>query len=211
MNIALQNQRTPVTAGGSGIGRVIAEHLIEAEARCMVCDVDAAAFEDCAGKFGAGLAVHADVSDEAQVDTLFGQVKQRLGGLDVLVNNAGVSGATAPLEQPALDAAYAAAKWGIVGPTKTMSTELGPAGIRVNAIQPRMVEGPRVERVMREKATAMGMSYEDYLARSLPRISFRRAVTADDIAAAMILLVSPAERNISGHAIAIDTDVISLT
>ena len=60
----------------------------------------------------------------------------------------------------ALRAAYAAAKWGIVGFTKTLSIELGPDGIRVNAIQPGMVEGPRVERVMREKAEALGMPYE---------------------------------------------------
>lgn len=258
MNGMLHNQRALVTAGGSGIGRVIAERLMEAGARCMVCDVDAASLDDYASKFGPSLAVRADVSDEAQVDALFRQVEQQLGGLDILINNAGTSGPTAPLEQIALEdwrrtlavnldghflcarraiallraagggsiinmssiggrlgypsrAAYAAAKWGIVGLTKTLSVELGPDGIRVNALQPGIVEGPRVERVIREKATALGMTYEDLLARALERIPLRRPVTAGDIAAAVIFLVSPTGQNISGQAIPIDGGAVSLS
>jgi len=74
-----------------------------------------------------------------------------------------------------------------------------------------MVEGPRVERVMREKAAATGMSYEDYRARSLRRISLGRAVSADDVAALVVFLVSAGGRNISGQAIPVDGDATSLT
>ena len=257
MSAALAGRRALVTAGASGIGLVIAETLAEAGARCMVCDVDAAALADYAQRFGAGLAVRADVADEAQVDSLFAQVEAQLGGLDILVNNAGISGPTAPLETLSLAdwqrtlavnldghflctrraipllraagggsivnmssiggrlgypqrAAYAAAKWGIVGLTKTLSIELGPSGIRVNAIQPGMVEGPRVERVMREKAEAAGLSYEDLRKRALQRISLRRGVTAEDVAALVLFLVGDGGRNLSGQAIALDADQTSL-
>ena len=258
MSVSLAGQRVLVTAGASGIGLVITERLIEAGARCMVCDVDGAALEACASTVGGrDLAVRADVSDEAQVDALFAQIERRLGGLDILVNNAGISGPTLSLEElsladwqrtiavnldghflcsrraiPLLRAAgggsivnmssiggrlgypkrapYAAAKWGIVGLTKTMSIELGPDNIRVNVIQPGMVEGPRVERVMREKAETAGVSYEELHRRAVQRISLRRGVTADDIAALVGFLVGPGGRNISGQAIPVDGDQTSL-
>lgn len=107
-------------------------------------------------------------------------------------------------------AAYAAAKWGIVGFTKTMSMELGPDGIRVNVIQPGMVLGPRVERVMREKAQSLGLDYEALQTRALQRISLRRGVTAEDIAALVVFLAGDGGRNISGQAIAVDGDATSL-
>jgi len=257
MSALLNGRRALVTAGASGIGRVIAERLIEAGARCMVCDVDTTALDAFTSAFGKGLAMPADVSDEAQVDILFDQVEQQLGGLDILVNNAGISGPTLPAEELSLEdwqrtiavnldghflcarraipllrdagggsivnmssiggrlgypkrAAYAAAKWGIIGFTKTLSIELGPLGIRVNAIQPGMVEGPRVERVMREKAASAGISYETLQERAFQRISLRRGVTAEDVAALVVFLVSDAGRNISGQAIPVDGDQTSL-
>ena len=103
MSGSLDGRRALVTAGASGIGRVIAAQLTEAGARCMVCDVDAAALDEYASAFGASLAVRADVADEAQVDALFAQVKRQLGGLDILINNAGISGPTLPAEELSLD------------------------------------------------------------------------------------------------------------
>ena len=131
-----------------------------------------------------------DVSDSAAVERTITSALAQLGGLDVLVNNAGIGGATAPLEeldpqkwQQVLDinltgtfnvtrlaiphlrhsssgviinmsslagrvgypnrSAYATSKWGLIGLTKTLSIELGDAGIRVNAILPGAVNGPR--------------------------------------------------------------------
>jgi NAD(P)-dependent dehydrogenase (short-subunit alcohol dehydrogenase family) len=258
MTGSLAGLRALVTAGASGIGLVITQRLVEAGARCMVCDVDAAALDVSASTIGGrDLAVRADVANEAEVDALFGQVERQLGGLDILINNAGISGPTAPVEELSLAdwqrtiavnldghflcarraipllraagggsiinmssiggrlgypkrAAYAAAKWGIVGFTKTLSIELGPYGIRVNAIQPGMVEGPRVERVMREKAESAGLSYEDLQNRALRRISLHRGVTAEDIAALVLFLVGLGGRSISGQAIPVDGDQTSL-
>ena len=103
MSGSLDGRRALVTAGASGIGRVIAAQLTEAGAHCMVCDVDAAALDEYASAFGASLAVRADVADEAQVDALFAEVKRQLGGLDILINNAGISGPTLPAEELSLD------------------------------------------------------------------------------------------------------------
>ena len=92
-------QRVLVTAGASGIGRAIVDALVGAGARVHLCDVDQGALDAVrAAEPGVG-ATLADVADEAQVDRLFQEVQERLGGLDALVNNAGISGPTAPIEQ----------------------------------------------------------------------------------------------------------------
>jgi NAD(P)-dependent dehydrogenase (short-subunit alcohol dehydrogenase family) len=93
-----RGQRAVVTAGAAGIGRAIAEALIAAGARVHICDVDATALESCRQVLKVG-ATLADVSDEAQVDRLFDDAKEALGGLDVLVNNAGIAGPTGGVEE----------------------------------------------------------------------------------------------------------------
>jgi len=78
-----------VTGAGSGIGRGIAERFAQEGARVVVNDVDAATADAVAGAIG-GLGVTADVSSSADVDRLFDTTIERLGGVDVLVNNAGL-------------------------------------------------------------------------------------------------------------------------
>jgi NAD(P)-dependent dehydrogenase (short-subunit alcohol dehydrogenase family) len=107
-------------------------------------------------------------------------------------------------------AAYASAKWGIVGFTKTMSMELGPSGIRVNAILPAMVLGPRLDRVMAERAERTGVPLEEVWARALNKLSLRRGTQASDVAALTVFLASEGGRNISGQAIPVDSDATSL-
>ena len=97
-NFHADGQRVLVTAGASGIGLAIARTLAEAGARVHVCDVDEAALAAARRDDpGVGTTV-ADVSDEAAVDRLFDDVKAGFGGLDVLVNNAGIAGPTAAIE-----------------------------------------------------------------------------------------------------------------
>lgn len=97
--------RVLVTAGASGIGAAIARAFAEAEARVLVCDVDAAALARFTSDNPAIAGVVCDVADEAQVDALFREVESRLGGLDVLVNNAGIlaAGDILTLEEEAFD------------------------------------------------------------------------------------------------------------
>jgi 3-oxoacyl-[acyl-carrier protein] reductase len=87
----LQDRIALVTGGGSGIGRAIALRFAEEGARVVVNDVKKDAAERVAGELPAGaLAIAADVSDSAQVRAMFGEIERALGGLDVLVNNAGI-------------------------------------------------------------------------------------------------------------------------
>src|SRR5947209_4461195 len=86
--------RVVVTAGASGIGRAISDLLMACGARVHICDVSDAFLEDyCSTHRGAG-ATKADVSSESDVARLFAEVEASLGGLDALINNAGIAGPT---------------------------------------------------------------------------------------------------------------------
>lgn len=250
-------RRVLVTAGASGIGRAIADLLAEAGAKVHICDVDEAAlagFRRDRPKLGA---TNTDVADDAAVDRLFQEVQTELGGLDALVNNAGVAGPTGPVEEidpqawrrclevgltgqflcarravPLLKAAgrgviinmssvagrlgyafrtpYSATKWGVIGFTQSLAKELGPANITVNAILPGIVEGPRIEGVIRARAETLGISYEEMEGRYLERISLRRMVSSEDVANMVLFLVSPLGRNISGQSLSVCGNVETL-
>ncbi|MEX6507556.1 SDR family oxidoreductase [Jiella sp. M17.18] len=239
-----------VTAGASGIGTAITRAFLEADAEVMICDIDDAALAAFSAEHPAVAALRADVSDEAAVDTLFDAAAERLGGLDVLVNNAGIAGPTGAIDAVPLDeirrtldvdlmgpflvlrraapllrdseagaivnissvagrlgyalrTPYAAAKWGIVGLTASLAKEMGPDGIRVNAILPGVVRGARIEGVIRERADASGLSYAEMEAQYLANISLRRMVEPEDVAGVALFLCSPAGANISGQAISV--------
>ena len=182
--------RVLVTAAAAGIGRAIAAAFMHSGASVHVCDLSEALLVDFkAAHSGLGV-TRADVSDPAQVERLFQEVEAQMGGLDILVNNVGVSGPTAAVDEvsiadwqstlavnlnshfycmrkavPLLKAAgggsivsisstaglmgypmrapYAASKWALIGLTKTLAMELGEFNIRVNAVCPGSVEGPR--------------------------------------------------------------------
>jgi 3-oxoacyl-[acyl-carrier protein] reductase len=91
--VRLRDRIALVTGGGSGIGRAIARRFAEEGARVVVNDVRQDAAEQVARELsgGQGLAIRADVSDSAQVRGMFAQVERVMGGLDVLVNNAGIA------------------------------------------------------------------------------------------------------------------------
>ncbi|GMG85287.1 SDR family oxidoreductase [Paralimibaculum aggregatum] len=101
-------------------------------------------------------------------------------------------------------APYAAAKWGVIGLMKTLAMELGPFGIRVNALCPGAVEGPRMEGVLAREAAAKGTTPEAIHAGYAAGTSMRSFVTAADIAAMAVFLASPGGRLVSGQAIAVD-------
>jgi NAD(P)-dependent dehydrogenase (short-subunit alcohol dehydrogenase family) len=96
-------QRVLITAGAGGIGLAIAEAFAASDARVHICDVNAEAVHDVTTKNRAISGTVGDVSKAADLDTLFRDVNERLGGLDVLVNNAGIAGATAPVADYPID------------------------------------------------------------------------------------------------------------
>jgi NAD(P)-dependent dehydrogenase (short-subunit alcohol dehydrogenase family) len=249
--------RVLVTAGASGIGRAIADLLLAHGARAHICDVSDDFLGDFAKAWPDAGRSKADVSSEADVARMFADVRAKFGGLDVLVNNAGVAGPTGGVEDispadwrrtidvcltgqflcahfavPMLKAAgggsivnlssaagrfgyayrtpYSAAKWGVIGFSQSLAKELGPANIRVNAILPGIVEGPRMSGVIAARAKQVGVSYAEMEKTYLDRVSLRRMVTAEDVAATVFFLVSEAGRNVSGQSIGVDGNVESL-
>ena len=249
--------RVLVTAGASGIGRAIADLLLAHGARTHICDVSDDFLADFSKAWPDAGRSKADVSSEADVARMFADVRAKLGGLDVLVNNAGVAGPTGGVEDispadwrrtidvcltgqflcahfavPMLKAAgggsivnlssaagrfgyayrtpYSAAKWGVIGFSQSLAKELGPANIRVNAILPGIVEGPRMSGVIAARAKQVGVSYAEMEKTYVDRVSLRRMVTAEDVAAMVLFLVSAAGRNLSGQSIGVDGNVESL-
>jgi len=257
MNDSARGMRVLVTAGAAGIGRAFAETFSNAGAKVFTCDIDRAALEvlrSARPEIGAGIA---DVADARQVEGLFDAASSFLGGLDVLINNAGIAGPTGRVEDisiadwdrtiaidlngmfyctrlavPLLKAAgggsiinlssvagrlgfplrtpYSAAKWAVVGFTKSLAMELGPDNIRVNAIQPGVVEGDRIERVISAKAKALGESPDEIRRSMLSKVSLRRTVSPNDIANMALFLATDAGRNISGQALSVCGNVEAL-
>lgn len=254
MNTSAQGLRVLVTAGAAGIGRAIARTFLEHGARVHLCDVDPAALDEARRLMPAATQTVADVARLADVERLFADVRRSLGGLDVLVNNAGIAGPTARVEDiapadwdrciavdlngmfyctrlamPLLKAAgggsiinlssvagrlgfplrapYAAAKWGVVGFTKSLAIEAGPDGVRVNCLQPGNVEGERIDRVIDAKAKAFGISFEAQKQKLLDTASLRTFVTAQDVANMALFLATDAGKHISGQAISICGDI----
>lgn len=103
-----------------------------------------------------------------------------------------------------LRAPYATAKWGILGLMKTLAMELGPAGVRVNAVCPGAVEGERMERMLVNQSHASGRDPDTIRAAYAQGTSLRTWVTADDIADAGIWLASPGASKVTGQALTID-------
>jgi NAD(P)-dependent dehydrogenase (short-subunit alcohol dehydrogenase family) len=257
MSAGVEDLRVLVTAGAAGIGCAITVALAQAGAKVHVCDVAVpvlAAFRNEMPNVSSSLA---DVSDETDVDRLFDDVRANLGGLDVLINNAGIAGPTGKVEDitvadwrrtldidltgqflcarravPMIKEAgggsivnmssaagrfgyafrtpYAAAKWGVIGFTQSLAKELGPSNIRVNAILPGVIKGPRMESVIRDRADQTGVSFEVMEKQYLDRISLRRMTDPEDVAAMVVFLVSPAGRNLSGQSLGVDGNVESL-
>jgi len=98
---------------------------------------------------------------------------------------------------------YSAAKWAVVGFTQSLAAEAGPEKVRVNCIQPGVVEGERIERVIEAKAKGLGVDKEEVRRRLLEGVSMHTTVTAQDIANTALFLATAAGRHISGQAISV--------
>lgn len=242
--------RVLVTAGASGIGRTIAETFASVGARIQICDVSSDALSECSATHPDWGMTHCDVSNESDVKQLFEDVGEHLGGLDVLINNAGIAGPTGGIDELSSDewketininlngqfycaqlavpllkqsnnasiicmssvagrlgyayrTPYAATKWAIIGLVKSLAIELGPFGIRVNALLPGIVEGPRIDKVISARAEAVGVSLKEMEEEYIKKISLRKMVTAKDVANQALYLCSPMGAVVSGQPISV--------
>lgn len=248
---ALAGKRALVTAGASGIGLAIARTYSAAGAKVLICDVDGAALQAALGQLPGVHGVQADVADEDSVAALFGAVDGKLGGLDVLVNNAGIAGPTGPVEslsradwdrtlavnitgqflcvrqavprlrrgvRPSVinlsSAAghlgfpgrtpYSASKWAVVGFTKSLALELGKDGIRVNAILPGAVDGPRIRAVIAAKADSLGLPVQELARVYESQSALGRLIDPQDIANMALFAASDAAANVNGQELVVD-------
>ena len=261
--MAMQQRTAVISAAASGIGRVLAEGLLADGWRLFICDADPVALADFATAHPSTLASRVDVADPAAVAGFAETVRAALGPdgrLDLLVNNAGVAGPVARLEEQPVDgwqrcidvnlngtfyltralipllrahgpgaavvnmssnaglmgcplrAPYVASKWALIGLTKTLAMELGPAGIRVNALCPGSVEGPRIDRVIAADAASRGLADAEVRREYQRQSSLRSFARAEDILAMVRFLASDAGARISGQALAIDghTETLSM-
>ena len=219
--------RVLVTAGAGGVGAAIARAFRAAGSRVHVCDIDRSALDRLRAELPGLTGSMADVSLAADVEAVFDDVEAALGGLDVLVGNAGIAGPTGPIETidgpgweraiavnvhsqfyfarravPLLTRSHAApcliivgavaerpgdlstadasSSWATVGLMRSLAVELGPRGIRVNAIL---------------LGAAAGRD---------PGIASPRAAMVDDAAAVALFLCSPAARSVTGQTIRLD-------
>jgi len=97
-----------------------------------------------------------------------------------------------------------ASKWALVGFVKSLLMELGPFGIRANAVCPGNVESERIERVISMESAARGISREELRAQWMLGSSMRTFVTPQDVAATVLFVCSDAGVHISGQALAVD-------
>lgn len=251
MDLNLEGHRTIVTAGASGIGLEIAKAFRDEGANVWVCDLEPAKLDGINSSI-------CDVSNRNQVGDFFATAVEDMGGLDCLVNNAGIAGPTAKVDE--IDPAewdqtlavcltgqfnfarlamphlrnsenpsmanlsslagrvgfaqrtpYAAAKWGVIGLTKSLSIEGGPDGIRVNAILPGLVAGDRQVRVLTAKAEARGLSFDEMEREAFSKTSIKDYVEPTQIADQIVYLASTRARTISGQAISVcgDTQMLA--
>ena len=101
-------------------------------------------------------------------------------------------------------APYVAAKWAVIGLMKTVAMELGPYGIRANAICPGSVNGPRIDRVIEAEATAKGMTPDAVRQGYAAGTALKRLSDPEDVANMALFLASDAARMVSGQALAVD-------
>ena len=246
-----QPLRVLVSAGAAGIGAAIADRFRADGARMSICDVDADAVRAATRSDPDRHGVVGDVSDVDDAARWVAEVVDLWGGVDVLVNNAGVAGPTARVEEVdpgawrqclavgldshfllarlvvphlkrqrsgaivaisstaglygyGMRSPYAAAKWAVIGFTKSLAVELGPFGVRANVVAPGSVEGPRMGRVIGAEAAQRGVRAEVVEREYLEAQSIPRFVRASEIADVCAFLASPQASMVNGQVIAVD-------
>ena len=218
--------------------------------RVHICCVTEESLDDVLGANPGMSGSIADVGSAAAVARWFEEGLEALGGLDVLVNNAGISGPRAPVEEieddewqrvidvnlngmfrcikwavPAMKAqgsgaiinissastrvgmplrtSYITTKCAVDGMTMNLARELGPAGIRCNAILPGIIDNPRGRRLITHLAKERGQTAEEAHERYVSFISTRSLISCEEVADAAFFLAQDSARNITGQLIGV--------
>lgn len=232
-----------VTGAARGIGAAIARRFADEGCQVVIGDINGEGAQACAAAFGAqAMGMRMDVRDRQSVDAVIWETERRYGGLDILLNNAGVLSA-GPFDkvaesewntlvgvnvtglfhcvQAALPAMagrrhatviniasisaergggvfgnvwYAATKAAVVAITKGLGRELGPRGIRANAIAPGVIDTEMVNKLLKPELREAVMA----------RVPLGRLITGEDIAGCAVFLASEDASGITGETVTID-------
>ncbi|HKO66608.1 MAG TPA: 3-oxoacyl-ACP reductase FabG [Burkholderiaceae bacterium] len=236
MNQRLRDKVAIITGAAQGIGYATARKYLQEGAKVIACDIDRSSIDACVAElasFGEIQAVVVDVTRRDQIDAMATAAVQRLGRIDVLVNNAGITidarlqkmsdeqfdrvidvnlkgtfnCAKAVLETMLkqgsgviLNASsvvgiygnfgqtnYAASKFGVIGFVKTWARELGPKGIRCNAVAPGFIATHILDTIPQK-----------VLDQLTERVPLRRLGTPEDVANVYAFLASDDASYING-------------
>lgn len=249
MSGRMTGRRVVITGAAANIGEATAELLAEEGAAIVIGDIDSRAADVAERLRTAGAQaefVSVDVSDAAAMDHLFARAAEVMGGIDVIINNAGVQ-RSSPIDEmteetwdlhmrvnarscflaarygvphlrrggrepaivnmasvggfkaPAGLSAYSASKGAIIAFTRTLAAELGPEGIRVNAVAPGWVDTPFNDPIV---AHMGGREAQEASVKAV--VPLGRQGTPGEIAEAMLFLASEASGFMTGQAMIID-------
>jgi NAD(P)-dependent dehydrogenase (short-subunit alcohol dehydrogenase family) len=244
----LEGKTAFVTGGGSGLGRAAAERFAEEGATVVAADVDVEGAEETLSRVEAagseGEAIELDVTDAAAFHAAVDETAESYG-LDVILNNAGISherndvegideatrdrvidvnvkgvwngchaaiphmkeqGSGAIVNTASLAgvigspgaSAYSLSKGAVVNLTRAVAAEVGPDGVRANAVCPAITETPMVLSGRDED------EWEEIKGRMLRQYPLRRLGRPEDIADAMLFLASEESSWVTGHALVVD-------
>jgi 3-oxoacyl-[acyl-carrier protein] reductase len=243
MRTSLGGRVALVTGAARGIGAAIAQRFAAEGCQVVVGDINAEGARACAAGLGAAsTGLYLDVADRKSVEGAVSETVRRYGGVDILLNNAGVLSA-GPFDKvseaewstlvgvnvgglfhcvqaavPAMEGRrhaaiiniasisaergggvfgnlwYAATKAAVVAITKGLGRELGPRGIRANAIAPGVIDTEMVHRLL-------GPELREAV---LKRVPLGRLISGEDIAACAVFLASEDASGITGETVTID-------
>lgn len=238
--------RVVITGAATGIGHAIAQVFLREGARVVIGDVSAVALERALGDDACLDGFLCDVADAHACEKFMADARSRMGGIDVLVNNAGIGGPAGPVDEIPVEgwqqtiavnlngmfhcvravvpqmkargsgsiinistgsvavalpnrAPYVASKAGVEGLTRELARELGPFGIRCNAIAPGLIDNPRGRALVQHLADERNASFEEIEAHFLKFISLRTWIDPEEIGEAAYFFASHAGRHISGQ------------
>lgn len=262
MDLGLQGAKVLVTAASQGLGAAIARRFSLEGAQVVICSRHLEALQSTASRIveETGNPVYTfacDVTDPQQVARLINNTVETLGGLDIVILNAGgpqagnfeslaleawkqatdlalfsavslVQNALPHLKQSSRAAILAvvsvsvkqpvdnltlsnAVRPAVIGLMKTLSLELGSAGVRVNSLLPGTIHTERIDYLMQARASKNNTTPEQELAKTAAATPLGRIGQPEEFANAAVFLCSPAASYITGVALPVDGGVIRAT